>query len=282
MLGFAWRKAKQSLGGGRSPERAEGPALSLSTIPLEMNLVQRSKRSLLHRVLPLPVQGRHVEYSVIASADDDGARPTAELVALALKAIEAAQTISLTAIQARTRSPIDCLNLWPGEGYRLLAGVVQVVQPRLVVEIGTGAGGSALAMKQTLPPDGRIETFDIVDPRTIEEYVLRESDFTDGRLVQHLEDLSQPPTLARHGALLEDADLIYLDAAKDGVVEPRLLSAFERLAFRKRLLLVLDDTRVWNMVRLWRDIRRPKLDLTSFGHWTGTGLVEWSAHSSVG
>ena len=25
------------------------------------------------------------------------------------------------------------------------------------------------------------------------------------------------------------------------------------------------------------EIARPKLDLTSFGHWSGTGLVEWHA-----
>ena len=28
-------------------------------------------------------------------------------------------------------------------------------------------------------------------------------------------------------------------------------------------------------LRIWRAIARPKLDVTSFGHWTGTGLVEW-------
>jgi hypothetical protein len=30
-----------------------------------------------------------------------------------------------------------------------------------------------------------------------------------------------------------------------------------------------------NMIGIWRGIRHPKLDLTSFGHWSGTGLVEW-------
>jgi hypothetical protein len=40
-------------------------------------------------------------------------------------------------------------------------------------------------------------------------------------------------------------------------------------------VLVFDDTRVRNMLHTWRDVRRPKLDLTSFGHWSGTGLVHW-------
>jgi hypothetical protein len=42
-------------------------------------------------------------------------------------------------------------------------------------------------------------------------------------------------------------------------------------------ILVLDDTRLLNMIDVWRLIRSPKLDLTSFGHWSGTGLVDMSA-----
>jgi hypothetical protein len=30
------------------------------------------------------------------------------------------------------------------------------------------------------------------------------------------------------------------------------------------------------MLAIWRRIRRPKLDFTSFGHFTGTGLVLWA------
>jgi hypothetical protein len=39
---------------------------------------------------------------------------------------------------------------------------------------------------------------------------------------------------------------------------------------------MFDDIRLWNMLRTWRTINRPKLDLTSFGHWSGTGLVDWT------
>jgi hypothetical protein len=42
-------------------------------------------------------------------------------------------------------------------------------------------------------------------------------------------------------------------------------------------LVVFDDIRVMNMVATWRRIARPKLDLTSFGHWSGTGLIDWNA-----
>ena len=66
-------------------------------------------------------------------------------------------------------------------------------------------------------------------------------------------------------------------AAKDGVCEPRILANLQRIAFRKPPLLVMEDIRVWTMLKVWRDIPYPKLDVTSFGSWTGTGLVEWPA-----
>jgi hypothetical protein len=37
---------------------------------------------------------------------------------------------------------------------------------------------------------------------------------------------------------------------------------------------MFDDTRLWSMLRFWRQLPYPKMDLTSFGHWSGTGLVE--------
>lgn len=45
--------------------------------------------------------------------------------------------------------------------------------------------------------------------------------------------------------------------------------------YANRLADLFDDIRVWNMLAIWRGIRRPKLDLTSFGHWSGTGLVDY-------
>jgi len=42
------------------------------------------------------------------------------------------------------------------------------------------------------------------------------------------------------------------------------------------VLVVFDDIRQWNMLKIWRDITRPKIDLTSFGHWTGTGIIDWN------
>jgi hypothetical protein len=37
-------------------------------------------------------------------------------------------------------------------------------------------------------------------------------------------------------------------------------------------ILLIDGIRRWNMLRTWRMLPYPKFDLTSFGHWAGTGL----------
>ena len=38
---------------------------------------------------------------------------------------------------------------------------------------------------------------------------------------------------------------------------------------------MFDDIKVWNMTKMWNDIFKPKIDLTSFGLWSGKGLIEW-------
>src|ERR1700722_671842 len=39
-------------------------------------------------------------------------------------------------------------------------------------------------------------------------------------------------------------------------------------------ILVIDEIRLMSMVQLWRDLRYPKSDATTLGHWSGIGLVK--------
>ena len=247
-----------------------------------MRLTTRIGKSLLRRLLPQPVPARHAEYSMIFSADDDAGQPTPALLSLALEAIRHAQAISLPDVSGRMSEPPYFPEVWPGEVYRLLAGLVTVRQPMVILDIGTGGGASALTMRRFLPPGGRLVTFDPVSWRSYPGSLLREDDFRDGRLVQYPDDVTRPEGFATHRALFESADVLYIDAAKDGVMERRLLDLLETVAFQREPLLVFDDIRLWPMLRIWREITRPKLDLTSFGHWTGTGFVEWDGRRAGG
>jgi predicted O-methyltransferase YrrM len=226
----------------------------------------RSK--LLRRILPSPFDARHIEHSLIASTDDD-VPPSERLLNIALSALQRAATLRLDELDRR--GPVEAPpSRWPGEHYRLLAALVEVMQPRCVVEIGTASGMSALALKHALPQGGQVATFDLIPWQEYPGACLTERDFADGRLVQHVDDLSDPAGMQRHLELLRQAELIFLDAAKDGAMEPRFFANLRRVPFAKPPLLVLDDIRVWTMLKVWRDLPHPKLDVTSFGHWTGT------------
>ncbi len=234
----------------------------------------------IRKVLPAPFSCRHSEYSMIFSLDDDPAQPSETLISLALESIRMAREANLDQICRRMKKPPYYPKIWPGEHYKLLAGLVAALGPEVIVEIGTSMGLSALAMRKYLPKNSKILTFDLQDWRSHPDYCLREEDFSDGRLIQFLEDLSDPAVCARHRPFLEKAGLIFLDAEKDGISERKFLENFARISFRHRPILVLDDIRLWKMLRVWREIPFPKLDITSFGHWSGTGIVEFPGAGS--
>ncbi|MCC6952578.1 MAG: hypothetical protein IT290_00520, partial [Deltaproteobacteria bacterium] len=88
----------------------------------------------------LPIKARHVELSLISSADDEPGRPTDRLLAIAIDAAEHARTLSLSDVSERLVQPPHYPDIWPGEHYRLLAGLVRTLNPSTIVEIGTGSG----------------------------------------------------------------------------------------------------------------------------------------------
>ena len=227
------------------------------------------------KLLPSPVNARHYEYSMLFSADDDKGNPSERLINLAIESVKCAQHTNLDDIAERSK-PENFLDVWPGEHYKLLAGIVQVMKPKLVIEIGTAKGLSSLSMKKFLSEDAKIITFDIIP---WEKYpggnYLRGEDFTDGQLIQYPDDLSDRKEFQKHADMLKHANLIFADAAKDGTQEQLFINNFKTIKFNNPPIIIFDDIRLWNMLKIWREISMPKLDITSFGHWSGTGLVEW-------
>jgi predicted O-methyltransferase YrrM len=222
----------------------------------------------------LPVTARHVEPSMAVPVETP---PSERLIDLALQAIELARSVELDALVSR--GPDALPSVWPGEHYKLLAALVSCLRPKLVVEIGTATGMSALAMMTTLPQEAKLVTFDLESWRGYSQYsggILEHGDFSDGRLEQRLDDLSTPSGWRANAELLRRAELIFVDAKHDGAQEREFLRGFEEVGLANAPIVVFDDIRMWEMVGFWQEIRRPKLDLTSFGHWSGTGLVDYA------
>jgi predicted O-methyltransferase YrrM len=218
-----------------------------------------------------PISARHVEPSLIVSPSGG---PSERLLDTALEATSKARSVDLGWLEAR--DPSAFANVWPGEHYKLLTALVALLAPSTVVEIGTATGASALAMKSALSEDARLVTFDIVPWQSVESTVLENADFADGRLEQRTDDLSTRAGWQANAELLRSAGFIFLDALHDGTQERNFLRGFEEVGLAAGPILMLDDIRLWRMLSFWQEISRPKLDLTSFGHWSGTGLVDYA------
>ena len=234
---------------------------------------------LLHWLTPTPVQA-YGERTMMYVPQRDRSQPSSLLLDLAIKSISRAREISLEDLVVRqTSNATDYPDLWPGEHYRLLGAIVDVMRPAAVIEIGTYQGLSALSLKKFLPPNGEMTTFDVVPWTQIGDTCLRMEDFADGRLTQKICDLANPDVFKQSHELLASSQLIFLDGPKDGFFEKQFLKHLSEMNTIAPKVLVFDDIRTWNMLTIWREIAFPKLDLTSFGHWTGTGLVDWNPNA---
>ena len=241
-----------------------------------MNLISRLKWKALNWSLPKPFECRHIEYSTISCVDDDPSRPNERLMDISLKAIDRARKIDLSWISKRMKAGPYWPEIWPGEHYRLLAGLVVVQKPKRVIEIGTLSGWSALAMAGSLPPGSELITIDLVPWDQIAATALNPADFEDGKMRQVIGDLSDTAFFASFADTLSGCDLLFVDAPKNVVFEQTLLQHLASIQLPDNALVLFDDIRNWNMLKIWRNITRPKLDLTSFGHWTGTGIIDWN------
>jgi len=159
-----------------------------------------------------------------------------------------------------------------GEAIRFISAFTELMKPLSIVDIGTSCGGSARSFLDFSPEEARVTTFDIQPWDTYQGTWLKKDDFK--KLTQHLDDLSHPEAFKKHADLLANADLLYCDAPKDGVFEYAFIKQLASLPMpEKRRFLILDDIRFKNMASLWIGISSPKMDVTSFAHWSGTGLV---------
>jgi predicted O-methyltransferase YrrM len=191
-----------------------------------MSLLSALVHRLRGRFLEMPVQALDRRWSVVSSAEDLAPKPGDDLIRLMLAAARRAQSIHLGDVVGRmsTREQRSWLTCWPGEHYQLLAGLVEELKPQRVVEIGTWQGMGALSLADRLPTGGKVITYDIIPWNQIPQSSLRSEDFASGSIEQRLGDLADPEFFERELPTLRQADLIFLDAPKDGVSSKPLSS----------------------------------------------------------
>jgi len=219
---------------------------------------------------------RHANLSGTLSLDDSPGTANAELIDLSLRAIDSARAADIGYL--RKRNVPSWVSTWPGEHYQLLPGLVDAAHAEHIVEIGTYTGISTIVLGRSIPENGSVTTFDILPWDSLEDTALSQSDFDQPNVQQTLADLGNLETARKHSSTLAKADLIFIDAAKDGQLERALLDNFSDIGLKDGCILVFDDIKDWNMIKIWREISMPKLDITSFGHWAGTGIIQWKSN----
>jgi predicted O-methyltransferase YrrM len=135
--------------------------------------------------------------------------------------------------EAREALPYPSMLSGPVVG-RLLQALVHAVQPRLVVEVGTYSGYSALAMAEALPPGGRVVTLELAAAHA--DFAQRSIDASP--YADRIE-IRRGPALESLAALDGPYDLVFIDADKTGYPE-YFEAALAKLSDHG--LIVLDNT----------------------------------------
>lgn len=213
---------------------------------------------------------RAAEPSALLSLDDEPWRPSPRLFRLAVGIAGVAPWIVHHKLMARSAG-IRWFETFPGEHYHLLTALAAILEPRVIWEFGTDTGMSAVALIEGYSA-ARLYTVDLVDWTTRPQAWLTAE---DDQVTQIVANMGAPWLFERWGAELAEAELVVVDGPKDGSTEASFLELLAAVPFRRNPIVVFDDIRVANMLYVWRGIRRSKMDLTSFGHFTGTGLVDW-------
>ncbi len=217
-------------------------------------------------------QIRHFEPSIIFSKEDLIVSP--ELIYLIA---ESSKLASQTVLNCGKKNLPDSkyLNIFPGEHYRLINAVAKKINAKNIVEIGTYTGMGSLALKYGLS-DAVVTTYDIVKWNDLPLPSHFEVTDFDNSLKQVIGDLSDDIFFEQNLDILNKADLIFMDAPKDNSFEYKMAKQFKKLKNKRKKILILDDILFVNMIDFWRRIKSPKIDASTFGHFTGTGIVDIS------
>ena len=158
-------------------------------------------------------------------------------------------------------SQFNYFNLESGnEHYRLLYHISwQIPTNSTIIDIGTSTGHSALALSAN--PNINVITYNICDQVQDNDSIKQKKNI-DIRIKNCIDDIH----------ILLKSPFIMLDVFHDGTFEKVLV---EELIKHNYNGIVLCDDIFLNkeMLDFWNWVPVPKIDITEYGHWSGTGLL---------
>jgi predicted O-methyltransferase YrrM len=154
------------------------------------------------------------------------------------------------------------------EVYKLL-GFISMHSSGVITDIGTQFGSSALAL--SLNNQVTVETYDkfkhIPDNNNQLQTISNKPNIT----YKILSAQAIMPKVAQ-------SNVIYLDiTTSDGLEEIKIIKKLQELNFQG--ILIIDDIKLSEvMENVWNNVPKElkKIDVTEFGHWSGTGIVVYN------
>lgn len=150
--------------------------------------------------------------------------------------------------------------------YGFLSHCVRLLDPRYIVELGTGTGLSAKAMMKYLRPMSTLLTINWPNPPSGDNVGCELKDYaSDFRLVQMLGDSRELRTAAT-----KFCEMMFIDSGTEHTYS--LVSEEWRVwesALTDRALVLLDDIDANDMRRFWDELQHEKLLVPLSGHLFG-------------
>ena len=144
------------------------------------------------------------------------------------------------------------------EHYRLLIYISYLYENQILLDVGTYQGSSALALGMN--PSNQIKSFDLIQQPEI-NYI------NESNIEFKIENI-----LENNNELILSAPFIMLDTDHDGPFEYAFYNHLKKINYKG--LLFLDDINLNDPMKgFWNHITEEKYELTSKGHWSGTGIT---------
>jgi len=142
-----------------------------------------------------------------------------------------------------------------------------------ILDIGTNQGRSAIALAHN--DLNHVISYDIEDKIPDKNHRLFQKSNTEFRLKNVLDDIT--PEFVAQGHQNRPIQLVMIDICHYGTVERAIMDKLYASGFRG--IILLDDIHHPDlsmripMEQLWQEIPWRKFDITSVGHFSGTGLI---------
>lgn len=146
------------------------------------------------------------------------------------------------------------------EHYRLLSFISNLLNNENILDIGTNRGYSAIALSSN--KNNKIVSYDIVRHSNVNYIIssnlLKNVEFKIGNFLQFEN--------------IHEYKIIFLDTMHDGIFESEVINYLKDKNWKG--ILLMDDIHDFKELKvIWDDIKLDKYDLTSYGHFSGTGLI---------